>query len=122
MTMHDIARMLGIAGGTLWALVSAPGLTASAHADQCPDTEVVFARGTGEPPGVGGSARRSSTRFSHTLPGDRCRSTRSTTRQPTITSTARWPAQATLAHTSKTSWRPAPRPKWCSADIRKALV
>ncbi|BBU20542.1 cutinase precursor cfp21 [Mycobacterium xenopi] len=52
--MHDIARMLGIAGGTLWALVSAPGLTASAHADQCPDTEVVFARGTGEPPGVGG--------------------------------------------------------------------
>lgn len=28
-------------------------LTATASAESCPDTEVVFARGTGEPPGVG---------------------------------------------------------------------
>jgi len=54
MTIRDIARVLGAAGVLLWTLVGAPGLTASAHADQCPDTEVVFARGTGEPPGVGG--------------------------------------------------------------------
>ncbi|WP_043368195.1 cutinase family protein, partial [Mycolicibacterium conceptionense] len=33
------------------AVVSAPGPTASA--DPCSDVEVVFARGTGEPPGIG---------------------------------------------------------------------
>lgn len=37
---------------TALALVSAP--TPIANADPCPDAEVVFARGTGEPPGVGG--------------------------------------------------------------------
>lgn len=34
------------------ALLSAP--TPSVSADPCPDVEVVFARGTGEPPGLGG--------------------------------------------------------------------
>jgi cutinase len=34
------------------ALLSAPAQVASAQA--CPDVEVIFARGTGEPPGVGG--------------------------------------------------------------------
>ena len=37
---------------TAAALVSAPAPSASA--DPCPDVEVVFARGSGEPPGVGG--------------------------------------------------------------------
>jgi len=40
---------------TTWAtLLSAPILIASASADPCPDVEVTFARGTSEPPGVGG--------------------------------------------------------------------
>ncbi|OSC39914.1 cutinase family protein [Mycobacterium decipiens] len=42
---------------TTWALLFAPALSASAEpsasAGACPDVEVVFARGTGEPPGVG---------------------------------------------------------------------
>jgi cutinase len=36
------------------ALLSAPILIAPASAAPCPDVEVAFARGTGEPPGVGG--------------------------------------------------------------------
>jgi cutinase len=36
------------------ALLSAPILAPSAPAAACPDVEVTFARGTGEPPGVGG--------------------------------------------------------------------
>ena len=35
-------------------LLSAPILSASASAAPCPDVEVTFARGTDEPPGVGG--------------------------------------------------------------------
>jgi cutinase len=48
-----IARFISAAAVATWAtLLSAPLPSASAAA--CPDVEVVFARGTGEPPGVGG--------------------------------------------------------------------
>jgi hypothetical protein len=48
-----ITRLLGTAVATAWAcMVSAPVPIVSAA--PCPDVEVVFARGTGEPPGVGG--------------------------------------------------------------------
>jgi cutinase len=48
-----IARFVGAVAVTTWAaLLSAP--VPSASADPCPDVEVVFARGTSEPPGVGG--------------------------------------------------------------------
>jgi hypothetical protein len=47
-----IARFLAAAVMTTWALLSAP--VPSAFAQPCPDVEVVFARGTYEPPGVGG--------------------------------------------------------------------
>ncbi len=40
------------AGAGAFALFSAPAPAASA--DPCPDVEVVFARGSGEPPGLGG--------------------------------------------------------------------
>jgi hypothetical protein len=40
------------AGVAAWALFGAPA--PAALADPCPDVEVVFARGSGEPPGVGG--------------------------------------------------------------------
>ena len=49
---RQIARFLGAAMVTTWALLSA--LVPSASAQPCPDVEVVFARGTAEPPGVGG--------------------------------------------------------------------
>jgi cutinase-like protein len=55
MTSHRIARFLGLAGAAI--LTSASLLTAAvpaASADPCPDVEAVFARGSGEPPGVGG--------------------------------------------------------------------
>jgi cutinase len=51
-TARQIARFLGAALVTTWALLSAPFPPASAQ--PCPDVEVVFARGTSEPPGVGG--------------------------------------------------------------------
>jgi hypothetical protein len=52
MTNRRFARLLGAAVLTTSALLIAP-LPASV-AQPCPDVEVIFARGTGEPPGVGG--------------------------------------------------------------------
>lgn len=49
-----IARILGVSVATLGALLSPTTAIPSATAAQCPDVEVVFARGTNEPPGVGG--------------------------------------------------------------------
>ena len=46
-----IAGLLGAAAGASWAMQGAP--MPSAHAAECPDAEVVFARGTTEAPGVG---------------------------------------------------------------------
>ncbi|MEZ0362194.1 cutinase family protein [Mycobacterium sp. pUA109] len=55
MTAHHIAHLLGPAVVTAWGLSASVLASAipSASAEACPDTEVVFARGTGEPPGVG---------------------------------------------------------------------
>jgi cutinase len=53
MTARDVVRTLGAAAMMTWAML-APFDIPSATAEPCPDTEVVFARGTGEPPGVGG--------------------------------------------------------------------
>lgn len=49
--IRRLTSVLTLMAGTL-ALITAPAPTAAA--DPCPDTEVIFARGTGEPPGVGG--------------------------------------------------------------------
>jgi cutinase len=46
-----IVSLMGAAAAATWAIQSAP--MPSAHAAACPDAEVVFARGTTEPPGVG---------------------------------------------------------------------
>lgn len=48
-----IARLFGAAVATASALLIAPVDSPSASAAPCPDVEVVFARGTFEPPGVG---------------------------------------------------------------------
>lgn len=49
----SISKSIGVAiTVTAGSLMGAP--VPSASADPCPDVEVIFARGTGEPPGVGG--------------------------------------------------------------------
>jgi hypothetical protein len=56
MTARRIARFIRVTGVAILA-ASAPLLcapTPSASAQPCPDVEAIFARGTGEPPGVGG--------------------------------------------------------------------
>jgi cutinase len=49
---HHLKRLLGVAALTTGALLATP--VAFAAAAPCPDAEVVFARGTFEPPGLGG--------------------------------------------------------------------
>ncbi|TQR87092.1 cutinase family protein [Mycobacterium hodleri] len=59
MTLRSLAPVIGAAAALTWSLVSgaAPGASAepvpNASNPVCPDIEVVFARGTGEPAGVG---------------------------------------------------------------------
>lgn len=56
MNATHLIRLLGPALATTWGIsasVLAVSAVPSAAAQPCPDTEVVFARGTGEPPGVG---------------------------------------------------------------------
>ncbi|MDT5083394.1 MAG: cutinase [Mycobacterium sp.] len=52
MSLSPVGRFLIAALVTVGALLSAPMPVTSAQ--PCPDVEAVFARGTGEPPGVGG--------------------------------------------------------------------
>lgn len=52
MSARQALRLLGVAAVTAGSLMSAPAPVAVAA--PCPDIEVVFARGTFEPPGVGG--------------------------------------------------------------------
>jgi cutinase len=55
MDARRIARILGVAVVTTSAMLLAPPfLVPPASAAPCPDAEVTFARGTAEPPGVGG--------------------------------------------------------------------
>jgi cutinase len=53
MSVHTFARILGVAVAMTWALLSTLIETRYASAGACSDVEVVFARGTNEPPGVG---------------------------------------------------------------------
>ena len=49
----EASKLLGVTVATVWAgLLGVPAPSASA--EPCQDVEVIFARGTGEPPGVGG--------------------------------------------------------------------
>lgn len=51
---HRITRIVGAAAAAAWALPIAFIHLPTADADPCPDVEIVVARGTTEPPGVGG--------------------------------------------------------------------
>lgn len=57
MIARNIVRKLSVAVPALAALCSVVNIVPSAAAAPCPDAEVVFARGTGEPPGVGGTGQ-----------------------------------------------------------------
>jgi cutinase-like protein len=54
MTAREAARLTCAAAVTGFALLIAPPVVPTASAAPCPDVEVVFARGTFAPPGVGG--------------------------------------------------------------------
>jgi cutinase len=54
LSVGRIASAVGVAVVTALAVLTAPTGIPNASAEPCPDVEVVFARGTGEPPGVGG--------------------------------------------------------------------
>ncbi len=56
MKTHRIGRLLGLGSSALITaagLLGAPAAVPVASADDCPDVEVIFARGTNEPPGMG---------------------------------------------------------------------
>lgn len=56
MKTHRAARLVGLGASALVTaagLLAAPAATPVASADDCPDVEVIFARGTNEPPGLG---------------------------------------------------------------------
>lgn len=56
MKTHRAARLVGLGASALVTaagLLAAPPATPVASADDCPDVEVIFARGTNEPPGLG---------------------------------------------------------------------
>lgn len=48
-----LSRALSAAGVLLATQTAVPAAVPSASADDCPDAEVIFARGTDEPPGIG---------------------------------------------------------------------
>jgi hypothetical protein len=52
MFARNMSRFVGLAALTVLSL-GVPAAAPTASAQGCPDTEVVFARGTGDPPGVG---------------------------------------------------------------------
>jgi cutinase len=51
---HRITRIVGALTAAAWTLPTTFIHLPNAAADPCPDVEIVFARGTTEPPGVGG--------------------------------------------------------------------
>lgn len=55
--MRPLAGFLGAALATTWTSTAVTVAIPSAAAEPCPDVEVIFARGTGEAPGVGGTGQ-----------------------------------------------------------------
>jgi cutinase len=69
MGARNLVRIVGVVVVMTWALVSAPIGSPSASADPCSDVEVVFARGTGEPVGLGGVGQAFVDSLRSQLPG-----------------------------------------------------
>ena len=69
MTRRSIGRSIASAPLMVLTLLSAPTAMSVARADGCPDAEVVFARGTGEPVGPGGPGQAFTDSLTGQLPG-----------------------------------------------------
>jgi cutinase len=69
MTSRNVARIVVGAPLMVFAFLTAPAATPIAAADGCPDAEVVFARGTGEPVGPGGPGQAFYDSLTSQLPG-----------------------------------------------------
>ncbi|MCV7259604.1 cutinase family protein [Mycobacterium shimoidei] len=69
MTARNIVRKFFVAVTALAALCGVASYVPAATAEPCPDAEVVFARGTGEPPGVGGTGQAFVDSLSAQVPG-----------------------------------------------------
>ena len=69
MLARQVARLLGVAVVTAWALSFATVSAPVAEAASCPDVEVVFARGTADKPGIGFTGRQFVTALKKRLPG-----------------------------------------------------
>jgi cutinase len=69
MTRRSIGRSIASAPLMVLTLFSAPTAMSVARADGCPDAEVVFARGTGEPVGPGGPGQAFTDSLTGQLPG-----------------------------------------------------
>jgi cutinase-like protein len=69
MSARTFARILGVAVAMMWALLSTLIDTRYASAGACSDVEVVFARGTNEPPGVGGVGQAFADSLRSKVPG-----------------------------------------------------
>ncbi|MCW2511173.1 MAG: Cutinase [Mycobacterium sp.] len=54
MTIQHLSRLLAAAAVSAGAIVGVTSMPTASAAPPCPDVELVFARGTGEAPGVGG--------------------------------------------------------------------
>jgi len=65
---YPVTRLFGALVATAWTL-SIALLTPTAAAEPCPDVEIVFARGTTEPPGVGGVGQAFVDALRSQLPG-----------------------------------------------------
>jgi len=69
MSTRNVARILGLAVTMMWVLLSVLVDTRYASAWPCSDVEVVFARGTNEPPGVGSVGQAFVDSLSSQVPG-----------------------------------------------------
>jgi cutinase len=69
MTSRSVARIVAGAPLMVLAFLTAPGSGPTASADECPNAEVVFARGTGEPVGPGGPGQAFYDSLTSQLPG-----------------------------------------------------
>ena len=69
MTRRSVGRIVAGAPLMVLAFLTAPAGVPVAAADGCPDTEVVFARGTGEPVGPGGPGQAFFDSLTAQLPG-----------------------------------------------------
>ena len=117
MKVQPLASLVCAAAAPVWALLLAPVPTAAA--EPCPDVEVVFARGTNEPPGVGGIGQT----FVDTLRSHV--GTKSLGVYPVnYPATTNFPTAVdgisdAGTHVESMAAR-CPKPRWCWAGIRRA--